>query len=77
MDNIILITLGISLPMTFLPVCLLPIPLHTKYLVPVTTQFTIYAIWHLSTRYCSYKLYFLDISIWSENCLKQCSNPLQ
>jgi hypothetical protein len=20
---------------------------------------------------------FLDISIWPENCLKQCSNPLQ
>ena len=41
MDNITLITLGISLPMTFMPVCLLHVPLHTEYLVPVTTQFTV------------------------------------
>lgn len=41
MDNIILLTLGTFLPMTFMPECLLPVPLHTKYLVTMTTQFII------------------------------------
>jgi hypothetical protein len=52
MDNIILLTLGISLPMTFMPVCLLPVPLYTRYLVTVTTQFIILC---LSTRQYGYK----------------------
>ena len=72
-----LITLGIYLPVTFMSVCQLPFPLHTKYLIPMTIQFTVYAIWHLSTRQCSYTFFLKDIFIWPENCLKQCSNPLQ